>query len=147
MRRITVLLADDFSTIRESLRSLLKAEADLSIVGEAEDGLQAVALAAKCHPDVILMDLSMPRLNGLEAMLLILKARPAARVLMLSAHTDEAYVMQAKTLGASGYLSKQGDLSQLPDAIRRAFMGEPFVGPPASPPDTSPGKVKVRIPA
>jgi len=80
VRQITILLVDDVSQIRESLRSLLTAEVDLSLVGEAEDGLQAVTMAAKLHPDVILMDLSMPRLNGLEAMQRIMKARPVTKV-------------------------------------------------------------------
>lgn len=144
MRLITVLLADDILAMRDGLRSLLKAEPDLSLVGEAEDGLQAVAMAAKLCPDVILMDLSMPRLNGLEAMQRILKLRPATRVLMLSAHTDEAYVMRAKSLGASGYLSKHADLGQLPDAMRLAVMGGSFVGPQVSRPDPSPKKVMTR---
>lgn len=146
MRRITVLLADDTSTIRASLRSLLRREADLRLVGEVEDGLQAVDMAAKVLPDVVLMDLSMPHLNGLEAMKRILKTRPATRVLMLSAYADEAYVMRAKMLGAAGYLSKQGDLTRLPDAIRQAVIRGPFISPPDPRPGSSP-KVKIRIPA
>lgn len=129
MRHITVLLVDDQQVIRESLRSRLNAEADLALVGEAKDGLQAVTMAAKFCPDVIIMDISMPRLNGLEAMERILKMRPATRVLILSAHIDDTYIAHARTLGAAGCLSKQTDINQLPNAIRQAHLGGPFVGP------------------
>jgi DNA-binding NarL/FixJ family response regulator len=132
---IAFLLVDDVSLIRDNLKTILHGEADLRLVGEAEDGLQAVALAAKFFPDVVLMDVSMPGLNGMEAMQRILQSRPVTKVLMLSAHSDDAYVMRSRTLGASAYLSKQGDLSQLAQVIRWVFKGGAFVGPHDDQPD------------
>ena len=95
MKQITVLLADDHTIVREGFRKMLEMEKDIDVVGEAEDGRQAVALAKKLRPDVVLMDIAMPLLNGLEATRQLLKAMPTARVLMLSAHSDDAYVTSA----------------------------------------------------
>lgn len=129
MSRITVLLAEDHKAVREGLRSLLELEQDLTVIGEAEDGLQAVSMSARLTPDVVVMDISMPQLNGLEAMRQILKARPATRVLVLSAQSDQAYIERAEALGASGYVSKQADPNRLPEAIRKAHQGLPFFAP------------------
>ena len=107
MKRITVLMADDNGIVRREFRKILQLEADLEVVGEAKDGHQAVAMAKKLHPALVLMDVTMPLLNGLQATCQILKACPATKVLMLSAHSDEAYIAEAVKFGASGYLIKQ----------------------------------------
>ena len=129
MKRITVLLAEDHTIVREGLLALLKAEADIKVVGEAENGRQAVALAGKLCPDVIVMDIAMPLLNGLEATRQILQTAPGTKVLMLSAHSDDAYVEQAMALGASGYLIKQTAAHVLPEAIREVHRGLTFFSP------------------
>ena len=132
MNPITVLLAEDHMIVREGLLALLKLEHDIHIVGEAENGRQAVALAATLAPDVVVMDIAMPLLNGLEATRQILHAKPATRVLILSAHGDDAYVEQAMNLGAAGYLIKQTASNVLAAAIREICKGHPFFSPSIS---------------
>src|SRR5688572_15175961 len=107
MKKITVLLAEDHLIVREGFRGLLKDERDIEIVGEAENGREAVQLAKKLRPAVVVMDIAMPQLNGLEATRQILQVNPATKVIMLSAHADDAYVQQAIAAGAVGYLIKQ----------------------------------------
>src|SRR5471030_357272 len=101
MKRITILIVEDHAIVREGLRRMLELEGDLEVVGEAQDGRQAVELAKKLHPDVVLMDITMPLLNGLEATRQVIKALPAIKVLMLSAHGDLAYVTNAMESGAA----------------------------------------------
>src|SRR5271163_3375772 len=107
MNRITVLLAEDHQIVREGFRSLLQYEADIEVVGEAENGRQAMQLTRKLRPDVVVMDIAMPLLNGLEATRQIRKDFPETKVLILSAHSDDAYVEQVTQLGAAGFLLKQ----------------------------------------
>ena len=126
---ITVLLADDHSMIREGLHALIKHETDITVVKEAKDGREAVAMAAQLNPMVIVMDIAMPLLNGLEATRQILKSNPAAKILILSAHGDDAYLTQAIALGASGYLIKQTAARILPVAIRHIAKGHEFYSP------------------
>jgi DNA-binding NarL/FixJ family response regulator len=126
MKRINVLLAEDHEIVREGLRTLLQAEGDTAVVGEAETGRQAVALARKLRPDVVVMDIAMPLLNGLEATRQILKAVPSTKVLILSAHSDDAYVEQVIATGAAGYLIKQTSARVLSRAIREAYKGNRF---------------------
>jgi len=128
-KHITVLLAEDHMIVREGLRSILEAEGDIEVVGQAQDGRQAVELAKTLLPAVIVMDIAMPRLNGLEATRQILKVAPATRILILSAHSDDAYVEQVMTLGAAGYLIKQTSLLILAMAIREASKGNTFFSP------------------
>ncbi len=109
MKRITVLLAEDHMVVREGFRKMLELETDLEVVGEAQDGRQAVALAKKLRPAVVLMDIAMPLLNGLEATRQILKELPATKVLMLSAHSDDAYVANATDVRRRG-ISAQANL-------------------------------------
>ena len=106
-KRITVLLAEDHTVVREGLRTLLEAEGDIQVIGEAETGRQAVILARKLRPAVVVMDIAMPLLNGLQAARQILASRPATRILILSAHGDDVYVEQVAELGVAGYLVKQ----------------------------------------
>ena len=128
-KRIPVLLAEDHTVVREGLRILLEAEGDIQVVGEAETGRQAVALAQKLRPAVIVMDIAMPLLNGLEATRQILKAVPRTRVLILSAHGDDAYVEQVTALGAAGYLLKQTSAHVLSQAVREVHKGNTFFSP------------------
>src|ERR1041385_8183134 len=119
MKRITVLLAEDHQIVREGFRSLLKHEPDIEVVGEAESGRQAVQLTRKLRPAVVVMDIAMPLLNGLEATRQIRKEVPETKVLILSAHSDDAYVDQVAVLGASGFLVKQTSSHELAAAIRK----------------------------
>lgn len=132
MNTITILLAEDHTIVREGLRAFLKLHDDLEVVGEAENGRQAVALASKLCPDVVVMDIAMPLLNGLEATRQILHTTPSTKVLMLSAHSDDAYVEQVMALGASGYLIKQTASHILPKAIREVHNGRTFFSPTIS---------------
>jgi DNA-binding NarL/FixJ family response regulator len=129
MKRITILLADDHTIVREGLRALLEAEGDLGVVGEAQTGRQAVQLVMSLRPDVVVMDIAMPLLNGLEATRRILKAVPATRVLILSAYGDDEYVRQAVLFGAAGYLIKQASADLLSRAIREVQKGNTFFSP------------------
>src|ERR1700690_2078708 len=126
MKPITTLLADDHTIVREGLRALLLADGGINVVGEARNGREAVELAVELRPDVVVMDIAMPLLNGLEATRQILQARPATRVLILSAHSDDAYVEQVMELGAAGYLVKQTAAHVLPEAIREISKGNTF---------------------
>jgi len=129
MKRITVLLADDNKVVRKEFRKILEHEADLEVVGEAKNGTEAVVMAKKLRPAVVLMDVAMPLLNGLQATDQILKAAPATKVLMLSAHSDEAYVAEAINSGAVGYLIKQASADSVCDAIREVQKGNTFFSP------------------
>jgi DNA-binding NarL/FixJ family response regulator len=129
MKRITVLLAEDHMVVREGFRKMLDLEKDLQVVGEAEDGRQAVAMVKKLHPAVVLMDIAMPLLNGLEATRQVLKAVPDTKVLMLSAHNDDAYVEDAANSGAMGFLLKQTSSHVVCEAIREVQKGNKFFSP------------------
>src|SRR5579871_5800485 len=129
MKHITVLLAEDHMIVREGFRRLLATEADIEVVGEAQTGRQAVALARKLRPAVVVLDIAMPLLNGLEATRQIRKAIPDAKVLILSAHNDDAYVEQAIAFGAVGFLVKQTSSHDLARAIREVQNGNTFFSP------------------
>ncbi|HCE42760.1 MAG TPA: DNA-binding response regulator [Lentisphaeria bacterium] len=129
MKQITVLLADDHLVIRKGFRSLLETGGDFKVVGEAANGLQAVELALKLRPAVVVMDLSMPKLNGMEAARRILQQAAPPKVLILSAYDDDAYIEQAISLGASGYLIKQNSLDILSTAITEVYNGGSFYSP------------------
>lgn len=122
-KRITVLLADDHEIVRSGLHKLLESERDLVVVGEAASGRQAVTLTKKLRPDVVVMDIAMPLMNGLEATRQIREDDPTAKVLILSAHADEAYVDQVMAMGAVGYLIKQTSAHFLTEAIRAVHKG------------------------
>ncbi|MBI3414719.1 MAG: response regulator transcription factor [Verrucomicrobia bacterium] len=132
MKRTTVLLAEDHTIVREGFRKMLELEGDFEIVGEAQDGRQAVALVKKLRPAVVLMDIAMPLLNGLEATRQVLKTVPATKVLVLSAHSDDAYVTDATEAGAVGFLLKQTSAHDVCRAIREVQKGNTFFSPSIS---------------
>ena len=132
MKQISVLLADDHTIVREGLRKLLEAESDIEVVGEATTGRQAVEMTRKLQPAVIVMDIAMPLLNGLEATCQIRQLVPDAKVIILSAHSDDAYVDRMMALGVSGYLIKQTSAHVLSEAIREVQKGNPFFTPSIS---------------
>src|SRR4030095_14007495 len=129
MKRITVLLAEDHQIVREGFQSLLKHERDIEVVGEAETGRQAVQLTRKLRPAVVVMDIAMPSLNGLEATRQIRKNFPDTRVLILTAHIADAYVEQMTEIGAAGFLLKQTSSHVLAEAIRELQKGNTFFNP------------------
>lgn len=129
MKKITVLLAEDHLIVRQGFCGLLKGERDIEIIAQAETGRQAVQLAKKFLPAVVVMDIAMPQLNGLEATRQILEASPSTKVIMLSAHADDAYVEQATAAGAVGYLLKQASSDSLCEAIREVQKGNTFFSP------------------
>ena len=129
MKRITVLLVEDHKIVREACRQILELQNDLCVVGEAQNGRQAVEMARKLHPDVVLMDIAMPHLNGLEATRQVSKAVPCTKVLMLSAHGEDAYVTKAIESGAVGYLTKQTSAHTLCQAVRRVHQGGTIFSP------------------
>jgi DNA-binding NarL/FixJ family response regulator len=132
MKRITVLLADDNRIVRTEFRKILELEDDLEVVGEAKNGREAVVMVKKLCPEIILMDVAMPVLNGLQATRQILKASPATKILMFSAHSDEVYVEAAINSGAIGYLIKQTSVDTVCQAIREVHKGNTFFSPSIS---------------
>jgi DNA-binding NarL/FixJ family response regulator len=129
MKRITVLLAEDHQIVREGFRALLEHESGIEVVGEAETGREAVQLTRKLRPDVVVMDIAMPLLNGLEATRQIRRDFPGTKVLILSAHSDDAYVEQAAKVGAAGFLLKQASSHVLAVAIHEVQKGSAFYSP------------------
>jgi DNA-binding NarL/FixJ family response regulator len=132
MPKITVLIADDHTIVRRGLRSLLQTENDIEVIGEAETGRQAVQLATTLKPDVVLMDIAMPMLNGLEATRQITRQVPSCRVLILSSYNDDEYVHELTEAGGAGYLLKQADFCDVVRAIREAKKGNAFYSPAIS---------------
>jgi len=132
MKRVTILLAEDHAIVREGLRGLLELSSEFEVVGEACTGRQAVELALTLQPDVVVMDVAMPLLNGFEATRQILRAMPKTKILVLSAHSDDEYVTQMAAAGASGYLVKQSAGHVLVHAIKEIVKGNPFFSPSIS---------------
>jgi DNA-binding NarL/FixJ family response regulator len=129
MKKIALLLVDDHTVVRQGLRALLEAEEDLEVIGEAENGRQAVLMAKKTVPDVVVMDVAMPHLSGLEATRQILKSVPAAKVLVLTSYGDAECVEQLVQAGATGFLVKQTAANDLLKAIREVRRGNTFFSP------------------
>ncbi len=127
--RITILLAEDHKIVREGTRQLLEQTADMQVVGEASDGLEAVRLAAEIQPDVIVMDVRLPHLNGIEATRAITERFPKIKVLILSAYDDDSYVFPLLDAGASGYLLKTSSGAELAEAIRLVYAGQTALSP------------------
>lgn len=128
-KKISVLLADDHQIVREGLRKILEAESNIEVIGEAATGRQAVAMVKKLRPAVVVMDIAMPLLNGIESTRQILDVAPETKVLILSAHSDDAYIEKAMAMGASGFLIKQTSSGMLSDAIRELKKGNTFFSP------------------
>lgn len=127
--QITVLIADDHKVLRQALRAVLEAEHDIHVVGEAENGRQAVEMTKRLQPDVVLMDIAMPLLNGMEAIRQINAQHLKSKVLILSGHTDDDYVGRTINAGAAGYLLKQGNVEEIVTAIREVQKGNAFFSP------------------
>jgi DNA-binding NarL/FixJ family response regulator len=129
---IKVVLADDHQLFRKGLRALLDESSDIHVIGEAQDGHSAIELIAEKNPDVVLMDIAMPNLNGLRACKEVTSTNKITKVIILSMHLEENYVTRALEFGASGYLLKDSDLSEVETAIRTVANGEPYLSPPIS---------------
>lgn len=124
---IRVVLAEDHQVVRQGLRALLEAEADLAVIGEADDGLQVVERVRDLAPDVLVLDWMLPGLQGLEVTRQILKEAPTTEILILSMHADESYVIQALRAGASGYVLKDAGASELVKAIHECVAGRRYL--------------------
>jgi two-component system response regulator NreC len=129
MKKIRVLLADDHNLIRAGLRRVVASQPDFIVAGEAEDGRQAVAMAEQLKPDVVVMDIGMPLLNGIEAARQIRTTQPETQIVMLSMHSDEGYVLRALKAGAKAYLLKDSAEADLARAIHAAAEGKSFFSP------------------
>ena len=132
MKRIRILLADDHAVVRQGFKMILDAQADMEIVGEAGNGREAVELAEQLRPDVVVMDVSMPELNGIEATRRLASSAPRARVVALSMHKDSVYVREILRAGARGYLLKDSGAADLVAAIRAVASGESYLSPAVS---------------
>ena len=126
---ITVLLAEDHVVVREGLRIMIEAEGDIKVVGEAKTGREAVLLNKQVRPDVTVMDIAMPLLNGIQATQQILSEFPKSKILILSAHADPEYVDQLMALGVVGYLTKQTSAEMVARAVREVYTGGTFFSP------------------
>jgi DNA-binding NarL/FixJ family response regulator len=124
-----IVIAEDHTILREGLRSLLSSSQDFEIVGEAEDGHMAIQCVEKCKPDLILMDLSMPRMNGMDAIREIKRQSPQTKILVLTVHKAEEYILATLHAGADGYVLKDTTHTELVMAIRSVLMGKPYLSP------------------
>ena len=128
--KVRIVLADDHTIVRQSLRTRLEAEPDFDLVGEAKDGLMAVAQVEKLRPDVLLLDIAMPALNGIDVLSRVRQSFPRTRVVVLSMHRDPSYVVRAFQNGASAYVVKSADAKDLVRAVREAVAGRHYLSPP-----------------
>jgi DNA-binding NarL/FixJ family response regulator len=129
MKPISILLADDHAIVRKGIQFLAQAEPDLEVVGAAKDGREAVEMCQRLRPDVVILDHSMPNLNGLEAAAQISRSDFIPSMIMLSMHTDETYIMRAISAGVLGYVSKESAEDEIVDAIRAVVTGKPYLSP------------------
>lgn len=131
-KMIKIILADDHDVVRHGVRSLLEGESDLVIEGEANNGLEVQPLIEQVKPDLLIVDLMMPGLNGLEVLRRVAKSHPNIRIIVLSMHSEEAFILQALKNGASGYVLKDASVEFLVKAIREVMKGRKFLSPPIS---------------
>jgi two-component system response regulator NreC len=129
---IRIILADDHRIVRQGVRALLESEADFRILDEAKDGAEAVRAVERFHPDVLLLDLIIPEMNGFEVTRVIRKRFPETNVVILTMHANEAYVLEALEAGAQGYVIKDSGSEELVRAIREAAAGRRYLAPPLS---------------
>jgi DNA-binding NarL/FixJ family response regulator len=129
---ISVVLADDHHIVREGIKMLLEAQPDISVIGEASDGLRAVELAVRLKPLILVADLMMPGLNGLEVTKQVIQHQSRTKVIILSMYSNEAYVTQALRNGASGYVVKESNVSDMVQAVREVAGGRPYLSPSIS---------------
>jgi DNA-binding NarL/FixJ family response regulator len=129
MRKHTVLLADDHAVVRKGLRFLLDQSDEAQVIVEASDGREAVALAQSMRPDLVIIDIQMPNLNGIDAAAQIVKERPETGVVILSMYSDESYILRALNAGAKGYLLKDSVETDILAAVRSIMKGKPFFSP------------------
>lgn len=132
MKTLRVILADDHTLVRAGLRSLVEQLKDVTVVAEASNGHEVLSLASAHHPDVVLMDITMPGMNGFEAALRLRKDHPQVKIIILSMHASEEYVLQALRAGASGYLVKDSAPLELGLALQAVARGETYLSPPIS---------------
>jgi len=129
MKRIRILLADDHSIVRGGLRSLFKATKEFAVVGEATTGDEAVRLVGRLKPDIAILDISMPKLNGIEATKLITERHPDVKILILTIHENEEYIYEMIRAGANGYVLKDAEKQEIFTAVRTVASSEPFFSP------------------
>lgn len=129
MSKVRILLADDHGIVRKGLRFLLERQPDMEVIGEASDGREAVRLAEELDPNVVIMDIAMPLLNGIDATAQIVKRNPRIGVIMLSMHSDEGYLVRVLTAGAKGYLLKDAAEMDVVRAVQTVVQGKPFFSP------------------
>ncbi len=132
MNRITIVVADDHHVVRQGLRALIEAEANLAIVGEASDGLETVKMVERLKPNVLVIDVMMPGLNGLEVTRQVAQHSPQTKVIILSMYSNEAYVLEALRNGASGYVLKNSDATDLLQAVHAVSAGQRYLSSPLS---------------
>jgi len=132
MKKVRLLVADDHKIFRQGIKKLLEEEPDLQVVGESADGRETVKKATELKPDIVLMDIAMANLNGLEATKQIKKVLPEVKVIMLTMHKNEEYVLQSFQAGASGYILKEGAVEELVSAIRSIYADKSFLSPTVS---------------
>lgn len=132
VHQTSIVLADDHQVVRQGLRALLEAESEFNVVGDAGDGLTAISLVDRLKPDVLLLDLMMPGLNGQEVARRVRKLSPTTRIVVLSMHSSEPYVMEALRNGAAGYVLKDASCADLIHAVREVMAGRRYLSPPLS---------------
>lgn len=131
-KKVKVVIAEDHTILREGLKALLGSDPDLEICGEADNGKDAIKLVQRLNPDIVLMDLSMPRIHGLEAIREIRKTNPTTKILVLTVHDDEEYISATLRSGASGYVLKNDSYNELLSSIKTVLRGKPYLSPAIS---------------
>lgn len=127
---VNIILVDDHKIIRKSIKAILSSEDDFSIIGEAENGKEAIDLVEQLHPDILILDLMMPEMNGLEVVRRLCQKESSTRIIMLSMHSDESYIREALQLGANAYVLKESPPEYLITAIREVIAGRYYLSPP-----------------